>query len=329
MQSPDYIVKFDPEKEDAMVLFERIVYALILRRIVHKKPTITHICGQSGEGKSLSALFIMYILFKIQGMSLKDYMDVCNVYNQEEYADKLERLLKDKAYKKVNVLAVHEGRESMEADEWQSLFNRNLAHVNALSRAIKRMAIFIISQHLKDITKAIRRTLHYQIKIFRRLAYGQEGNARLFWYIFYEDDRDPENPFLRKRRVRGIVILPNGRRVIHKPKYFQIPMVDSDIKDMFDERDVQNKLEILTDKLAGMRDDIKSKNKGRKDKIQALVNFYALNEAARMNVLKRNKKGNYRAIMDFGKLHDLKPTEVAEFERKFKERLDDGLDKGL
>jgi len=321
----DYNVYYDPSKETEIDLFAKIAYSLILRRIKYKKPSVCHVSGKSGEGKSLSVLFIMYLLLKMQGMDIKKYMEITNIFTQMEYSTKLRQLLKDKEFKRINMLCVHEGREAMEAKEWQSMFNRNVAHVNALCRAIKRMAIFIVSQSIRDITKEIRYTLDYQIKIYRRLHRGEDGQARLLWYVLYIDDRDIENPKLRKRKVQGWLNLPNGRRIVHKPSFFSIPLVDGDIKDMFEAKDREKKMEILNKRLEDMEEEARKKNTSQTEKIDSLVQFYLNNENARADVIRVNKLGNYKPIGSFGKLHDLKPSEIKEFEAKFNEALENGI----
>lgn len=325
MQNIDYNVTYDPNKENELDLFSKIIYSLILRRILFKKPSICHVSGKSGEGKSLSVLFIMYILLKMQNLDIKKYMDITNIFTQMEYPQKLKQLLHNKEYKKINVVCVHEGREAMEAKEWFTLFNRNIAHVNALCRALKRMAIFIVSQSIRDITKEIRYTLDYQIKIYRRMHKGVQGHARLIWYVLYMDDRDIENPKLRKRRVQGWLNLPNGRRILHKPQYFSIPLIEKEIKDFFEETDKAKKMDILNRRLEDMEKDLKDQLKTTKDKIQSLVNFYMQNENSRMEVFRTTPKGKYKVIKDFAKLHDLKPSEVKIFEEKFKERLENEI----
>lgn len=319
----DYYIKYDPEKDDEKSIFMKIIYATILKRIIHKKPTITHISGKSGEGKSLTVLYIMDILLKMQRISIKDYMDDINIYKQSEYPSKLRKLMESPILNKVNCMAVHEGREAMEANEWYSTFNRNVAHVNALSRAIKRLAIFIVSQDLKDITKNVRRTLDYQIKLYRPLRYGVEGNARLQWNVMYIDDRNPEDIRLRKRPLRGVLILPNGKYIIYKPSYISIPLIEKELKDLFEKRDKENKWSILKERLEEMDQDIKNKEKHKLQKIEDMVEFYAENEEARIRIAKTNKRNNYKVTSEFKRIHDLKPSEIREFEEKLKKKLEE------
>jgi hypothetical protein len=322
MRSYDYYVKFDPDKDTNLTLFMKILYAVILKPIKFKKPRITHISGKSGEGKSLTALYIMYLLLKMQDLDIKKYLEAINISKQDEYPKKLKAILNSDMLKDVNVLAIHEGREAMEANEWRSIFNRNVAHVNALSRAIKRLAIFIISQGIKDITKDVRRTLDYQIKIVRPLRYGIEGNARIFWYVIYEDDRDIENVILRKRKLKGILIMPDGSHVIHQPSYISIPKVDKEVEEIFNIMDKKSKWEILNKRLEEMEQDMNRSNADNNKKVDDLVAFYARNEMSRENLMKINSKNCYKVTKEFKLIHDLKESEITEFEKKLKQMLE-------
>lgn len=323
MRRADYYIKYNPEKDDALSLFKKILYATIIKRIKFKKPTITHISGKSGEGKSLTVLYIIKLLLEMQGIDVKEYLDDINIHEQAEYPVKLRNLMENDELKKINVLAVHEGREAMEANEWNTLFNRNIAHVNALSRAIKRLAIFIVSQDLKDITKNVRRTLDYQIKIERPLRYGKDGNARLRWYVLYIDDRDLENIKLRKRKLRGVLILPNRKYIFHEPSYISIPKVDKEIEEIFDAQDKKSKWDILNRKLEDMEAEVKKKGLDAKKRIDDMVEFYAQNKDARLRIARENNRKNYKVTKQFKVIHDLKPSEIKEFETKLKKRLEE------
>lgn len=315
----DYYVKWDEENEDEYTLFKRIVYALILKRIRYKKPAITHISAKSGEGKSETALYLMNTILEIQDINIIDYMDDINIFNQNEYPSKLKAILTSKLLKKINTLAIHEGREALEANQWHSVFNRNVAHVNAMARAIKRMATFIISQSIMDITKQVRYTLDYQIKLDRPMRSGERGQVRIFWYMIYTDDRDLESPKLSKRRVRGIIMTPQGKYVVHRPTYFSIPELPKEKLQKFRELDRKSKEKILLDKLEEMEHSV---NQSKiHDKVALLVKFYKENEMARRdNIMLKGKK--YRVVKGFAERHNLKPTEVKDFEKRMKESLE-------
>ena len=147
MAACDFVIRHDFATETPEALSKKILLSVIIGRLKHKKPAVIFFSGDSGEGKSYSALRFQEVLLELQGLDIMDYFDVCNVMVPLEYPDKLSKILYDKKYKKINVICMHEAREIVRAKNWQSFLTQAIADVNAMSRAMK-IAVFILSIYL-------------------------------------------------------------------------------------------------------------------------------------------------------------------------------------
>lgn len=177
----DFVVRYNPKQDSHEDIVKRILFSIIIKRLKHNKPAVTFIGADSGEGKSWSVLTLMEWLFEIQGLDPVKYIKECNVCTPLEYGEKLDNLLHNKDLKKVNLIAIHEAREIVKAKLWHSFVAQSVADINALSRSIKRLAIFIVSQFIRDITNDIRYTLNYYMTIRRPL--GKKARFLIFWFF--------------------------------------------------------------------------------------------------------------------------------------------------
>lgn len=312
----DFKVKYDPDKDTKEDLTKKILYAIFVRRLKAKKPVVIFISGDSGEGKSTAALRLQEVLLEVQGLSLKNYINDVNVYTPLEYPKKLDKLLFDKDLKRVNVICMHEAREIVKSTHWQSFLAQSISDVNALSRAIKRLAIIVISQFIRDITTNIRYTLNYYCKVERPI----KKKARLYINVMWKDDNDLEKPRLRKRRLSGYLIYPNGRLRKIVPSYLEVSMPDPEVVEEFEKRDYEAKADIIKSKINKLIKEMEADLQVENNKINSMVEWYANNNDA-LNMIGKRLKNKWKLKPEVSKMHDLNPSELREFESKLNARF--------
>jgi hypothetical protein len=240
----DFAVRYDPKTTKPEELTKKILHSIVIRRLKFKKPAVMFIAGKSGEGKSHTAIKLQQLLLEINNLDIKEHLQNINVFTPLEYPKKLDQLLYNKELKKVNIICMHEAREIIRATDWRNFLTTSIADVNAMSRAIKRLCIMIISQNLKDIAREIRLTVNYYCKVSRPLG----KNARLYIFTMYEDDRDIDNPRIKKRRLTGYLVYPNGKYHKYTPQYLELSRLDKDIAKTFEKADTDAKSGILKSK---------------------------------------------------------------------------------
>lgn len=312
----DFVVKYDPEKDRPIDVTKRILYTLFIKRVKNKKPTVTFIGGDSGEGKSYSNLVLQNILLGIQGIPFKENMNIINVYTPLEYPQKLNKLLFDKEYKKVNIICMHEAREIIKSKQWHSFLNQAVGDINAMSRSVKRLCIFITSQFIRDISTDIRYTLNYYITVKRPLR----RKARLYLNVMWKDDRDLEKPKLRKRRISGYLVYPDGRYRRYVPQYLELTKPPKEICEAFETCDREAKVNIIRRKIDKMIKEMEIDLEVGNKKVEAAVDFYASNPESLKLIGKRRGKG-WKLLPKVKEMHDLTPSEAKEFESMLNDRL--------
>lgn len=308
----DFIVKWDKEKESTDELAKKIIYAVIVRRrLKAHKPAVLFISGDSGEGKSFSVLRLQEILAEAQGLNIHDIINDINVYTPLEYAQKIDALLHDKKLRKVNMLGIHEARELIRAKLWYNFLNQAVSDVNAMSRSIKRLCIFIVSQFIRDISTDIRYTLNFYIKA-QRPAYQR---TRLYFYVLWKDDSNLEKPMLRKRRLFGYIVSPDGRYRRFVPKYFEVNLPDKRIIQIFEEQDFKSKASIIRKKLDKLIKQMNVDVEAVNAKVDAMVKFYSENTDSLMLIGKR-RKTRFVIKPEVKIMHDISDLEFKEFQEK-------------
>jgi hypothetical protein len=182
---------------------------------------------------------------------------------------------------------LQEAREIIKAKLWYDYINRTVADVNALSRAVKRLCFIIISQFIRDIAVDIRYTLNYYITVTRPV--GRRSRA-VIW-VLYKDDSNLEKPLLKKRRIFGRIILPNGKSRILKPRYFEIKMPDEEIVKEVEKADYEAKSAIIKNKLHKMLRQMKIEIGDIDKKIKAISQHCADHPETIGLIAKRTKSG--------------------------------------
>lgn len=319
----DFAVAFDPATETQQDLIKKILYATIIRPIKDDRPIIIFLSGDSGVGKSMSAIRLQEILMEIQGESIKPYFSVMNVYTPLEYGQKMDLLLKDRKYRKANIICIHEAREVVKAKRWFEFTVQAVADINAMSRAIKPMCIIIVSQFIRDISADLRYTLNMYIKVERYVG----GRPRLYIYKMWKDDSDLEKPRLKKRRLQGMIKLPDGRYKKVMPEFIELGLPDDEIKKQFQKEDFESKNKIIKRKLEQTITDMQIESGEAFSRIEKLVEYYS-KHMDELESLGKVKSGKFRLSSEFKKAQNLTPAESEFFEVEIiKKTLKDRFEK--
>lgn len=313
----DFVLQYTEDK-DAMA--QAIIKSLFVEEVKDNKPCIIMFAGDSGTGKSHDSLNIAKRILRHEGLELKDFVnDVC-IYTPLEYPTKMKALLEEQRLKKVIVMIIDEAREVVKASDWQSFVNITIADINATFRRIKPMIIIVNTQFIKDIDPKIRRTLTFYGECFRY----RRHKAMMRLYKLWKDTYDLDNPKLKKRRIRGIVI-KNGKRIIYSPKHLTFDRVDKETIDKYEEASYHAKKELINYKLQKLIDSMQREYKGLYTKVNAAVDYYSGDNRLYETVLERHRgklrvNKNVQAFMGFDK------EQVLEFQNKLIKRLSE---KGL
>lgn len=312
----DFAVRYDPAKDKPIDLTKRILYSIFIKPIKAKKPRVAFVSGDSGEGKTLSSVSLQVMLCQIQGIDPRPMIEHMNVFTPLEYPHKLRNILHNKELKKLNIFCMHEARDIIRNTDWNNFVTQAVADINAQARAIKRLITFIISQFIRDITKDVRYTLNYYIKVSRPL----HKKARLYIYVMWKDDRDLEKPKLRKRKLQGYLVNSKGKRTRYIPKYLEISKPPKDIMDLIEEKDREAKIAITSRKIDKMIKQMEVELDTGGKRIETMVSFYLENIDSLRTIGKRRGK-NWRLIPKARDMLELSVKEGRDFEKRLNEEL--------
>ncbi|KKQ76468.1 MAG: hypothetical protein US97_C0007G0010 [Microgenomates group bacterium GW2011_GWF1_38_5] len=315
-QRADFVIKHDYSKESDADLTKKVIKALVINRLKANKPVVIFVGGDSGEGKSFGVLKLQETILELQGFNLIDYIDDVNIYTPIEYPEKLDALLHNIDLKKINLLAVHESRDLIRAKNWQSFLTQAVADVNAQSRSLKRLCFFIISQFIRDITVDVRYTLNYYVIVKRPM----HGRARLYISVIWKDDRDLDNPKIRKRRLSGYVVSPSGRYRRYTPEYLELSKPSEAVVASFEAAEKIAKADIIRGKLDRLIKEMKSEANIQGRKVDSLVDWYSKN-TDQLSIIGSLRRGRWRLNREFRDVHDLSKGEADKFELLLNERL--------
>jgi len=294
-----------------------IIKCLAIKRIKGNKPSIWMIAGDSGEGKSWTALTLMMLILEAQGLNPKDYLKDCFIFTPFEYSDKVNKILFDKEMKKVNVLILDEARGLLNAKEWYSYVNRAISDINAMSRGIKPLVIIIVSQYSGDIEKGTRRTLTYYCKCYRPIGHRVRFSITRIWL----DERDFDNPKIRRRRLVGLLRTPNGNKRFHVNFKFNRPPKELSNEYEILQREAKGKL--IQGRFKMMIDNLEKKFKGVEERAGGIAEFYGKNPET-LRTLVEYKKGKPRLKKGILEAHNIKESEGKLFEKMILEKLEEG-----
>lgn len=305
----DFLVKWDPLTESESILGEKILQSLFLGRLKQNKPCTIFLGGDSGEGKSYATLTVEQALLNSELISLKDVVNDINVYTPIQYPQKLNKILFEKEYKKIRLIAMHEAREVVKAKLWHSFVTQAVSDVNAMSRSIKPMVTIIVSQFIRDISNDMRYVLNFYIKADR--PRGQ--HTRLYINVLFKDDTDLEKPKLRKRRIFGYV--HNGKRLIkYSPKYVVVGLPEKEVRNAFDQADREAKESIIKKKLERVIKEIELDMGVGDSKISEMVKHYA-EHPENLHLIGQQKRGKFIVNPEFKTMHGITNEESKLFQK--------------
>lgn len=301
------------EKLESKQLTRAIFEHIFVRRIKANKPCVIVLTGQSGEGKSWDALKIGEIVADICGFNFTEHLSDIVVYTPLEYPAKMKRLLEDPALKKVNLCILDEARNVVSARTWQSFANQAIADIQATSRAVKPIITILITQSMGDIDLKMRKAVQFYGVCTRPI--GHEARMRL--YALWTDDRDLGNITLRKRRVKGHIIM-NGRYVMFRPKEFLFTIPTKETTDKYEEESFNAKKILIRYKLDQLFEEMKKDYKGIFSRVNAAVEFYTKNPKHLEEITKRIR-GKIKLLPQVKEMLGFSESELTEFETKIKE----------
>jgi hypothetical protein len=235
------------------------------------------------------------------------------VFTPLEYARKIDNLLNNPALKKVNVIMIDEARELVKSGTWYSFINRAIADVNAMSRGVKPMVFIVITQSIKDVDSATRRTLTFWGKCAR-----PHRKVTLWLYKLWKDDRDLERPLLKKRRIYG-VIRYKGRKAVIKPTFnFSLPR--KELIAIYEPLQRKTKGALIRRKLEQLLKELEKDFVGLYDKVDAVVSWYAERPDMLSTVLER-KHNKIKLREDARAMFDFSSEELKEFETRINVKI--------
>ena len=309
-------------KEEKKGFSKNIIQRLFLNRLKNNKPTVILLVADSGEGKSYTALSLVDAILEAQGVDFAKHINDVIVYTPLEYVKKVDRLLHAKELKKVNVVLLDEARQLVKANTWHSFVNQAIADVNAMSRGIKPMVFVVVTQFIKDIDPATRRTLTFYGKCAR-----PRRSVKLWLYKLWKDDRDIERPELKRRRIYGVV-RRNRRKMTIKPTFnFSLPR--KELTEPYEKMQREAKGKLIRRKMEMMLKKLEKDFKGMFDKVDAMVKWYA-ERPDMLQTITETRRGKIRLKKDAVAMHDLTKEEGKEFEKRLMKKLtEEGLADGV
>ena len=278
MKLIDFVV---PYNADQRVMGTDICKQLFVNRILKKKPTVILCTGDSGEGKSYTGLKILEIVNNYFGVNTLDHLEDCIIYTPLEYSKKMSAMLHAPELKDCRCMILDEARELVSSHLWYSFVNQAIADVNALHRTIKPLVFVVIVQFVKDIDPATRRTIQYYLSCLRPL---NAPHVNVFISRLWRDERDIENPKIRRRNVRGYYwtgppndietgqFTPGKKMVKFIPTMLTVTLPQKEVYREYEKINLERKSEILKRKLEGLLFQIEKEMGFKSSKVESVVN---------------------------------------------------------
>jgi len=217
-----------------------ILYKTFIEPSLNHHIIIVFIEGKSGAGKSMTSVSLAErlenLFSRIVKIDIKYDVIKQVIYTPGEYSYKVDQWTKSKYI----TLAIDELRQLVSARKWYTLLSQSIAEANATLRAIKVEncgyggILIYNSQDLGDITKDVRKTIHYDIILERK------EQVQMHIYTFWNDRSNVEKPILRLKRLE----LPFGDYVF-KISTSIMTMPSTEVKREFIKHSIEAKSKIL------------------------------------------------------------------------------------
>lgn len=297
----DFIVNLDkkPDTDIGKAVIKRIT----TKRLEAKKPSIIFLAGDSGEGKSMTALRLLE-----EG---QDSVDLENqiIYTPYEYPKKVKNILFNREYRHLKYLVFMESRELVKAKMWYTVINQAISDVNALSRSVRPLCFLVVSQDISDVEKEVRKTLNYYGFCIR----PQQDKTRFYLYKIWKSRYNIDNPKMTLRKLNGIIIKNKEVDKLEIQKFI-MNLPSKEIKDAFEKLDFQAKAEIIMKKLTILEQALE-KELPKLTKLEQLVEVVVREASALSWILTRTRSGKIKVKEDFKKIYGLTSEELKEFEK--------------
>ena len=292
-----------------------IFYHIMRRPVSSNMPIVVIVSGKSGRGKSETTITVINEILKRDGIDFSEYLKDILVANPFDYMNVLDGLLYDKRLKKINIIWLDEARMLISAEKWNEFINRAIAHMTALSRQIKPLVIFIVTQSLMDVQKNMRPLIDYEIKCSRVPFKPVEAKIR----EYYIDDRDPEKIRLRWKYPRGFFIEGKELRsfIFKEVEFKRAPKELLAIYDpIITERKSEFLKKIMTQTIEKIKSDLGSLDFSRVNSI----NEHLTNSPDQFYYWTIKKGKNFSLKKDFGTFFNLDRMQVRELQRLINEK---------
>lgn len=311
----DYVVH-QKDEQTKITTIDRLEYAFLERNRCKKNTLVVH-TGLSSEGKSTASLNIVDKILEKNGYNFLDYMDDIIVYTPFEFPQKFNNILYEERLKNIPFLVVDDARFVISAKKWQSFLNQAISEVLSVSRAKKALTIFFNTQFLKDLDKDIRLLLNFWGECTRPL----HQPTKVKYTTFYHDTRDPENIKVRKRKMKGLLVLADGRRIVDMPSNFIFSKLRPELLHLYEKKSFEAKGTLIKKRTEAMLEEMK-KELGLSNRIDALVEFYSKPERAEeLTLFFDYKYRKVRVKEEAYNILGLTSEEAQEFQRRVESKL--------
>lgn len=275
--------------QDQKYITQSILRSVTLNRINADKPSVILITGDSGEGKSATALRIATDILAMQGIDIKEYLEDIIVYNPFEFAEKIDAILTSDRLKKINVFLLDEARGIVKANSWNSFVNQAIADINAVSRGVKPLVIIIVSQDAGDIDRATRKTIKYEFVCSRPL----HEKVRIHPVVYYKHRPrgSAEKSELRYRSLKVQVRGPFDNYEI-SPPVLVVDKVPKEIWDLYKSQEKERKTKLIRNRTNKMTEMLKKEWNAEDNKIDLVYDklLADTNKLNQLTIVKRGKR---------------------------------------
>jgi hypothetical protein len=139
-------------------------------------------------------------------------------------------------------------------------------------------------------------------------------------YKIWHDTRDLENIKFKKRKVRGIIVMPSGRRIPFMPRYIELRLPNKELLKEFDQQDTKAKSGMLKNIIEKYTQQIKAKFDTENSKLIGAIEFYT-NNPDMLGKIGRISRGKFKLKDEVKLMHDFTSEEVRSFGELLQEKM--------
>jgi len=278
---------------------KEVIRRIIYNRIEMKKNCFFMLVGDSGEGKSYTALRIAEIV-------QEDFDPKTQVvYTPDQYLDVINYAVEKR---KTKVIILDEAHVTIPARLWLSFTNLAVGLVTTTFRRLKSLAVLIVSPDINWVEKMVRESCNYYAICERKRRGGNYENvyADVFRVLRNRYDIEKTKTYLRRIPCYSV---PLGKTYIIEKLVFSLP--SQQLIDAYEECSYKFKKMLLERKLLEIKKQI-SRSLNVIISVDEAIRALQESEELREAVLRYDKKG--KAILKKSALNYFKLTDL-EFVR--------------